>query len=213
VKSVGLDLSTSAGIALVTGELIAKLEEYFLIEVSESDVEVDPDLVPEYTYVSRAKKVAESIKPFLISKNPDIIVIEQTNLGKNRNDQKLLEFIHYAVLEMIRDIGMYKNVHYVDSSRWRSDIGVKLSKEDRLHNKSVKSKKGPLVEGYRGKITFKHLAVRHVNKAFNLNLILKDNDIADAICLASWGIKKQISSDSNKSQFDFENDFMVSIDE
>jgi hypothetical protein len=37
----------------------------------------------------------------------------------------------------------------------------------------------------RGKIGKKHLSVRYVNDIFGLDFKIKDNDIADSICLAS----------------------------
>lgn len=52
---------------------------------------------------------------------------------------------------------------------------LKASAKDRAAAKAV--------AGVKGKITVKHLAVEHVNAAFNLGFKIKDNDVADAICL------------------------------
>ena len=41
-----------------------------------------------------------------------------------------------------------------------------------------------------GKVTFKHLSVQYVNKEFKLEFKLKDNDIADSICLGVATLKQ-----------------------
>lgn len=127
--------------------------------------------------VSMAKMIFNRIKGI----NPDFIYIEQTNLGKNRESQKLLEFIHCSVLYILHKEGYGQKIRYVDTSAWRSKLKVRMTKEDSAHNKLVKAK------AIRGKITTKHLAVRWVNDKYDLNLKLKDNDIADAISVATYG--------------------------
>lgn len=54
---------------------------------------------------------------------------------------------------------------------------MRLTDEDKKHNKMVS--KGLV----KGRLTAKHLSVRMANKIFDLELILKDNDIADSILL------------------------------
>jgi len=68
-------------------------------------------------------------------------------------------------------------VKYVDPSHWRKIVGLKLTDEDKKHNKMVS--KGLV----KGRITPKHLSVRIANSLFALELILKNNDVADSILL------------------------------
>jgi hypothetical protein len=76
---------------------------------------------------------------------------------------------------------MAHKIRYIDTSRWRNICGQHMSKEQRKHNKDVKDGK------IRGKITAKHLAVLWCNSKYGLNLLMKDEDAADAISLAwAW---------------------------
>jgi hypothetical protein len=43
--------------------------------------------------------------------------------------------------------------------------------------------------GIKGEVTPKHLAVAFVNENYGLNFIVKDNDIADAICMGTSYLK------------------------
>jgi Holliday junction resolvasome RuvABC endonuclease subunit len=118
--------------------------------------------------------------------NPDIIVIEETNLGRNRYSQKILEFLHHDILLWLK---CNKNipVKYVSTSSWRKSLKLFLTKDDKKNNTKVnKANREGLSKkelGLSGKITQKHISVRFVNALFKLEFKLKDNDIADAICL------------------------------
>lgn len=108
------------------------------------------------------------------------IVIEETNKGKNRYTQKYLEFLHFAVLEKLLGgslvpMAAIEGIKYIDSSAWRRIVGVRLSPEDK---KSNKAKSAP-------KVTLKHVSVRYCNSTYHLELRLKDNNAADAICLGT----------------------------
>jgi len=153
--------------------------------ISKEITELSYTVVDDYHYVDNADRTSNSIV-FLIKKyKPDYIYIEQTNQGRNRTSQKQLEFLHYSALKGIDGCGLAERVRYVDSSAWRKHLKVKLSPEDRKHNKLVKSKLA------RGKITLKHKAVEWANDLYSLKLILKDNDIADALALVTYGINKE----------------------
>lgn len=183
---LGLDISTKTGFAILKdGKLIQK----GLLKVAATNEYASLDI----NQLIRAEAVASGIAKVILASKPDLICVEQTNGGKNRSSQKQLEFIHCLFLQWAVRNEVAGRVQYVDTSRWRSTLKVTLSKEDRQHNKLVKQKLA------RGKITTKHIAVRWVNKEYGLNLILKDNDIADAICLASYGDKKTNSVVANKS--------------
>jgi hypothetical protein len=169
MKILGVDASTKTGFSLFhDGALI----DYGLISTP-----IIHNPLQDLKYYEVAEHQAESIGVLILEHDPDFIIIEQTNQGRSRDTQKSLEFIHCLFLQMCRWIGVEEKVIYVDTSHWRSALGITLSKEQRLHNKEVKKKT------VRGKITPKHLSVEYVNKRFNKNFILKDNDITDSICL------------------------------
>ncbi len=187
---LGLDLSTKTGYGLIDSD--GRLVDYGVYHVDGE--ESNHQLCDEYHIFFRAQKIANIIHDQLVVKLcPDYIFIEQTNLGNKRETQKLLEFIHYCVLEKIFVSGKAAGVHYVDTSRWKSTLEIRMNKEDRQHNKLVKTKKA------RGKITSKHLSVRWANDKYNLNLKLKDNDAADAIALATYGMVYLKSLEATKS--------------
>ena len=166
MKLLGLDISTKTGFAVINDEA---LSDYGLIK---SKIDASDD----FSYLDKALDLGNSIGALIEKHRPDKIIIEQTNQGRFRT-QKLLEFIHMAVLLRISALNLRSRVQYIDTSRWRSILKIRLTKEQRLHNKAVKQKLA------RGKITSKHLAVLWVNNKFGMKLKLKDNDIADAICL------------------------------
>lgn len=150
----------------------------------------------DYNYFITARNIATKIMTLSSEFKPDRIVIEQTNQGRNRNSQKMLEFIHFAVLAVFYAHGYDKQIYYVDTSAWRKTLGLKLTKEQRVHNKSnSETKRKAKVKGLRhapkkgeGKITWKHLSVEWANRTYNLELKLVQNDEADAIALCSYGL-------------------------
>lgn len=141
----------------------------------------------DYSYIERAEDVAQQCLEVVNSHNPDLVAIEQTNIGRNRISQKKLEFVHFAVLTALKSFS--SKVLYVDTATWRSSLKIATTKEDRKHNALVKKKKA------RGKITPKHRAVRWANNTYNLNLLLRDNDMADAIAVATFAWKRYSNMD------------------
>jgi len=173
---VGLDLSNSTGYAVLQD---TELVDYGVLH---STKPTENFACYDYSYIEKAKSVAALCGELVGRLQPDMIAIEQTNKSKSRFTQKQLEFIHYAVLEELRQ---YKDViTYIDTGAWRGGLQLHSTKEDRKHNALVKKKLA------RGKITPKHRAVRWANAEFDLSLKLKDNDIADAIAVAVFAQRK-----------------------
>lgn len=191
MKILGLDISTKTGVAVIED---GQLTHYELIHVEFMPVESKID---DFNCLDRASIMAKKLLAVVTSVQPDFIFIEQTNLGNNRRDQKLLEFTHAMVLYEL--YGVEKKVVYVDSAQWRSTLGQKMTKEDRKHNKTVKERKSEGIRSKKGegKLTPKHLSVRWCNEKYGLSLLIKDNDIADAICLASYGYLNRQSPQVN----------------
>lgn len=141
--------------------------------------------------------MAAQLYELVIRFQPDVVIIEETNLGKSRYAQKTLEFIHKSLLFQLR--AFPGKVIYFSSSSWRQALGLTMTKEDKKNNARLSKAKKYATEmgvkldkkalGVRGKINKKHLALRYVNDTFNLTLKVKDNDAADAICLAAAYLK------------------------
>jgi Holliday junction resolvasome RuvABC endonuclease subunit len=185
MKILGLDVSTKTGYAIIQdGVLLSK----GLIKEPHVTSSISEDVSILYRAINSAKRVCELI----LKEAPDTIVIEQTNAGRFRSSQKQLEFIHCLVLYTMEQEKYLERIVYVDTSQWRSALGIKLSKEQRINNKLVKAKVR------RGKITPKHLAVMWANDKFDLALKVKDNDIADAIALSWFGHLRQSAQSTKK---------------
>jgi len=172
---LGLDISKHTGFAILKdGEILSS-------GTFDVDCKKHTNLVNEYNYIEESITLANFVLKLINDFNIDKIYIEQTNRGINRHSQKELEFLHYGILKRIFDKSVPEKVNYVDTSAWRSLLKIRFSKEQKQHNKEVRSKKK------RGKITTKHLVVNWVNLTFNKELILKDNNEADAVAIAYYG--------------------------
>lgn len=109
--------------------------------------------------------------------------LNNKDILKERDKQK--EEIRLKIYETNKHI-LEKRCEGVTSKRERNKLKTVFEKEIK---KQVLSE----MRSFRtktSKVTLKHLAVNYVNKRFNLNLKVKDNDLADAICLASFFLKK-----------------------
>ena len=185
MRILGLDLSSNPGFAVVE----TRPEDQLKL-IAYKGYHVESKALFPLTHVDIAESVVKIVIDWIDSHSPDLIVIEQTNLGKARYSQKQLEFIHFAVLKELRSRSV--PFVYLDSSEWRRALKQRLSKEDKKNNAKVaqaKKTENPLAAkktlGVSGKITHKHLSVAWVNASFQLQLKLKDNDAADAVCLCA----------------------------
>lgn len=174
---MALDLSTCVGAAWGDD---GKLEGY-VSRKFHKQAHPDPNVVLHQV----AQRVAEFVGALIAEHSPEVVYIEQTNLGKSRWEQKQLEFIHFAVISLLleRDVRFV----YTDTSEWRGALELRLTVADKSNNKLVKQcqKDGTAKKdlGVKGKVTWKHLSVRYANEKYALQLLQKDNDIADAICI------------------------------
>lgn len=180
MKVIGLDLSTKSGFAVceINNGVVSIIKSGTFFRGK--DEEGTMDNYPK-SMMQVAEKAARQVVDLVLSENPDVVVIEETNLGRNRFSQKTLEWIHYCVLSGV--IGKHK-IEYISTSEWRKILDIKMSKEDKAHNKNIKE------TGARGKLSQKHLAIRFVNGYFGLELKPKNEDEADALCLVLAFSKK-----------------------
>lgn len=180
MKILGLDIAGKTGWAIIDSVRPSEVTHGLFTPgkgASPSGLEVE-------TYLNAAKKLAKDTLALVKREKPDFIVIEQTNLGKSRTTQKYLEFLHCLVLLELQQDGFLGNCAYVDTSEWRGKLGIVLNSDQKKHNKLVKAKLA------KGKKTAKHVAVAWANATFKLELKQKDDDIADAIGLAAYGVVK-----------------------
>lgn len=196
MRVLALDVSTKTGWALFSDGQLAESGELAPIKVANFNVQDrETNRRPEYPYnlIDASAKVAEAVEKelFLIHWPLDVVVVENTNKGKNRHTQRILEFIHHDLLTMMRRVK--QPMVYMDTSEWRQLVGLEASKEDKKQNaKLSKAKRAAAATGtkldkkalgIKGKITVKHRAVRMVNEKYGMKLKQKQNDQADAILM------------------------------
>lgn len=189
MKILALDFSTNTGWALLEGPSgqIPKIVATGRID--------KPFVDTPYPWrpMAIAKWIGHDAHQLALYHVPDAIVIEETNKGKNRYSQKQLEFIHFAFLREVFDSGVVSldHLHYINTSDWRKILGTGLTAEDKKLNAKVRKlwkagdRKGIKNLGVRGKVNKKHTALRYVNSTYGLDLRMKDNDVADAICIGT----------------------------
>ncbi len=181
VRVLSIDASSHIGWAL--------MEDNQLIEYGVEHVMCHDNAWP-FGVHQWARDIASRIFQIIEKYPADKILVERANSSRFRNSQNVLDWMHFDLISILVDEGYQEKLLYVDSSHWRKTIGMKLSTEQKKQNKLAKqaSKAGTIlkVNGKRkGRVTKKHLAVEYVNEKYNLQLKLKDNDIADALCLAA----------------------------
>jgi hypothetical protein len=180
MKVLSIDLSTHTGYAFYVNNAFV---EYGTLEPQKT---FDKYSDYPFSYVNFAEEYVKFVVDSLVVRlQPEVIVIEQTTLGRQRWSQKKLEFLHCVLLLSLREFK--GKVVYVDVSAWRQKLDMKATKEDLTNNRKVNAarrkglKKSDL--GLIGKITPKHRAIRYVNEALGLNFRMRDNNTCDAICL------------------------------
>ena len=182
MKILALDISTKTGYCLFEDR---NMITYGLLELPETQNDAIKKIEYPWRYVIRSMELARLMYQKVEQYHPDIIVIEETNKGKNRYSQKLLEQIHLSFLTLIQPLGL--KVIYINTSEWRKILKIKASKEDKTNNKKVNEAKKKGVSkkeaGLKGKITIKHLTVRFINEFMGLFLKLEQHNEADAIAL------------------------------
>jgi len=188
MKIIGLDLSSSTGISVFSVEektIDLVTYEHIKIKIKNFNVNDKPHLAAGYpdNLLFAAKEMAYKIIDVVGDYLTDdcIWYVENTTKGRNRHTTRFLEWLHFCLYDTIRD--KPSQWEYIDVSSWRKILGLRMSKEQLKNNRDVRAKKK------RGKITPKHLSVAFANKTFGLNLKLKDNDIADSLCIGLAGAK------------------------
>ena len=188
---LGLDVSTKTGFAVgnIDKDGALSFNKYGLIKLPRPAKTYG---VFPWCFVEASRALVKQISETFDSVSPDVVVIENTNLGKSRMSQKMLEWAHLTLLTFLEGKA---EIVYLSSSEWRSGLGLQMSKEDKKNNKKLKAAKadaeatGSKLDkaslGVKGKVGYKHLAVRYANDRFGFAFKMKDNDIADAVGLVA----------------------------
>lgn len=188
-RILSLDVSTKTGYAL----LISRDEGFELETVGQITQIHQPDGPYPVSFIDWSYECYGEIEDLIDRLAPDCLVIEETSAGsKSVYSQKILEFIHFLLAKYIKQTGI--SVIYVMSEVWRRGTGCKMSKEESIHNKQVRTYKEKnntkVAYGETGKrigiLTRKHVNVRRANEIFDLKLKIGQNDAADAVLLAYY---------------------------
>lgn len=147
-RTLALDVSTHTGFAVIDDEKTDQGRKVDLVGSGKLELPRPGDYPAEtypWNYLHAARAAAEVIVELVVKTNPDVIVVEETNLGKQRYSQKLLEFLHYALMNLIGERttagAVSAPVFYLTSSEWRSHLGMKMTKGDKSNNKLLKRAK------------------------------------------------------------------------
>jgi hypothetical protein len=197
LKIVALDLSSHSGVAYFDSKQPQLLIDAFDYSISyktpiatetkkqSGKVRYNPKGRHPYDFIDYVEAYTFGLYEKVMSLNADIVVIEQTNKGRDRWRQKLLEWLHFSFCQKIRD---ERTVHYIDTREWRNLLNLKVSRDQksanrriRKHNKEAKINKE--LKRLTGITNQKKLAIQFAEDMFDITMRAKDNDIADAICI------------------------------
>lgn len=195
---ISLDLSTKPGYAVFLDNRLVTYGTLFADKKAE-----DFGAYP-FNYILLAQHVAnrlyaQVIKPALNQANgPVHVVVEETTGGSGNNySQKKLEFIHYAVLQLLQGMSVF----YTRDGSWKSVAGVKLSQEEKDLNKAIekykkdnnaKLAKFPDTQGVlrvQGRITVQHVYIRVLKDLYGIVLPHNGEDQAAAILMGHAFLK------------------------
>jgi len=207
---LSLDISTKTGWAFIEFDLDnnkLKLLDYGVI----SGIPEPINIPYPKSYLHWSKQCSDKIFDIIKKYKYNIICIEETSKGsKNAYSQKILEFIHFRVSEYLIE---KENIipYYYQTGEWRHIVGCSMTKEEKKRNSEVRKqhKNGNKIvkdkEGKRiGIIGKKHVNIRKANEIFNLSLIRKDEDKADAILIAYAHYIKMLNSiDTSEKTIDY----------
>lgn len=188
-RILALDMSTKTGWAVVDVEG----GKFTLIDCGTLTKEAEPKGRYPVNYLDWSGKCFDHIEEVVEQFKPDEYVIEETAKGsKNNMSQKIVEFVHYELALFFRDVDGDKSPRtYYLTEEWRRIVGCVMNDQEKKQNAEVrKQRKKKIkvckdVDGKRiGLIGKKHVNVRRANEVYGLDLILKDEDRADALLLA-----------------------------
>jgi len=199
-RLLALDLSTNTGWALFENGVPIR---YGVISQPVVDWKAEiktykdyPSIYPR-NFVEAATLMSVRISDLIVITKPNAVVIEETNTSRQRFSQKILEWIHFCVVESIRSFKPIIPFRYLTTRCWRLHVKCFLSqwpeyhkwnsRYSRIKRKSKPNKAGARVAKLDGKVISrvdsKKLSVIIANKYYDLKLSPCEDDVADAINL------------------------------
>lgn len=136
--------------------------------------------------------ISAKVKALVDNYKPHHIVIEEIAGSKQRLGQKVLDGLHWIVLNNVPEI--IDIVSYYDvtgAAGWRTHLNLKLSEADKASNKEAKKLNPTLGRGVSKLPIYdaKDLACRYVNLKYGLSLDPQTNqydaDIGDSVAMGS----------------------------
>lgn len=202
---ISLDPSSSTGYAIYNND---SLIDYGIIKCDIKDYNTNissyTQLPPNYpnNLLISAETMCREIFKLIKEHKIEKVFIEHTEQSTSgRFSQKYLEWLHLLITQNCRKNKL--SMLYLLNSDWKKATNCYLKHwpEFIKHNKEVKkakisatpTKSGAMVAKINGKIVSKvdskKLSVHVANLTYDLNLILSENDAADALCLGLAVIK------------------------
>lgn len=196
---IAIDLSSSC-----TGWAVFDIQKKELLEYGNVKLSLKGISTLAYPHapLAKIKRMATDVVEIIKRYEADLqlIGVEEVNRGIARFSQKTLDGAHWFFLEYLGgliDVVVYRDTDGKDG--WRTQLGHRLSDEDKLHNKEARvyNKGRPKADQF-PIYAAKHITERWVNKKFNLSLDIEkvagDSDIADAIGLG-WALVENCHKD------------------
>lgn len=132
--------------------------------------------------------MVDQLMQLTLDLEPNMVLIEEIVLGGKGSmvSSKVLAGLHFVYICRLNKISNPPSLEFKSPSVWRSQLGLKLTEDQKELNKILKA------DNYTAKktktkqtalITAKDLAIDYVHQKYNMDLRLDQNDIADAICL------------------------------
>jgi hypothetical protein len=146
-RVLALDVSTKAGWCVLDSDEVSGAVEMELVSQGLLMLPKPSDFEDPYpwSYIKAADAAADILVELIVRVQPDAVVVEETNLAKARYTQKLLEFLHYALIHRIGEkvsAGFLTvPVFYLSSMVWRQKLGLVMTKADKGNNKLLKQAK------------------------------------------------------------------------
>lgn len=188
---LSIDLSTSC-----TGWSIFNMEDGTLVTYGVIKGKTRKDSSQYRMILRRLEYMATCVLNLIENYKPTHIVIEEIAGSKNRMGQKTLDMCHgilWKYIDQYLDIVEYYDVSGSDS--WRYDLGLRLSEQDKIHNKEAK-KINKTLSPHTEQIhiyNWKDVSCRYANQTYNLGLDpiqnKTDADIGDSVAMGSAYLK------------------------
>lgn len=199
---IALDLSTNTGFAIFKNKKLIKYDVFTAkVPNYKSDVKSFKDFPKEYpfNFFDTANCIADRCIEIIQENKIKKVVIEHPEGAKQRLSQRLLEWIHFALILRLRQVGI--EFRYLLVHDWRESVGCYIKKwpEYQKYNQKVRqakkkatpTKSGMLIAKIDGKrvspINQKKLSIILANEKYGIDI--KNDNIADAINLGRAAIE------------------------